>query len=82
MGRLELTDPYEIARTTASVILVAQADLNNLQSIDTMAQIWTADGGYSRPTRLQVMFKFLYNVVETVPPVQWNEPNGNNPIET
>lgn len=74
MGRLALTNPYEVARDGSSVILVAQADLGNLQSIETMAQIWQPDEGYSRPERLQVMLKFLYNVAETVPPQPWTDP--------
>jgi len=73
MGQLALTNPYEIARDGNSVILVAQADLRNLKSIDTMAQIWTPDEDYSPPARLQSMLKFLYHVVETAP-VRWGTP--------
>lgn len=74
MGQPRLSEPYEIARDGNSVILVAKADLGNLQSLETMAQIWQPGEGYGPLTRLQVMFKFLYGVVEIVPPIPWVEP--------
>ena len=70
---LALTNPFEIARDGDAVILVAQSDLQRLHSIETMAQIWRPGEGYGPVTRLQVMFKFLYGVTDTVPPVPWVE---------
>lgn len=74
MGQIKLSEPYEIARDGNSVILVARADLSKLQSLETMAQIWQPSEGYGPLTRLQVMFKFLYGVTETIPPIPWVEP--------
>lgn len=74
MGQLTLSNPMEIARDGEDVILVAAADVGNLQSIDTMAQIWRPGVGYFAPERLQVMLRFLYDFQETVPPVAWVEP--------
>lgn len=74
MGQLVVVEPYEIARDGEDVILVARDDLGNLQNIDTMAQLWRPKAGYFKPERLQVMFKFLYDVTETIPPIPWVEP--------
>lgn len=75
MGQVAFQDPMEIGRDGNDAILVAAADVGNLRSIDTMAQIWQPGKGYSEPDRLQVMFKFLYDFVETIPPQPWTEPN-------
>lgn len=75
MGQLALANPMEIARSGNDVILVAQADLKQLQDIETKAQIWRPGEGYFSPTPLQVMLKFLYDLTETQPPVPWVEPS-------
>lgn len=74
MGQIALQNPMEIGRDGNDVILVARADLGNLRSIDTMAQIWRPSVGYFAPDRLQVLLKFLYNFADTIPPIPWVEP--------
>lgn len=74
MGQLVLQNPMEIGRDGSDVFLVAAADVGNLQSIDTMAQIWQPGKGYSEPDRLQVILKFSYYYEDTIPPVPWVEP--------
>lgn len=76
MGQIAFQNPVEIGRDGNDVILVAAADVGNLQSIDTMAQIWRPGVGYFEPDRLQTMFKFLYDFVETIEPTPWTEPNA------
>lgn len=76
-NRPALTNPFEIARSGDAVLLVAMRDLAHLHDTKTMAQIWRPGEGYGPLTRLQSMFKFLYHVVDTVPPRPWVEPAGN-----
>lgn len=81
-NQLALTNPFEIARDGDAVLLVAQSDLTRLYNIRTMAQIWRPGEGYGPLTPLQVMFKFLYHVVDTVPPVPWVRPELAERVET
>lgn len=72
---LELTMPYKIADLHNGALLVAKADLGNLKSIDTKAQIYR-NGEYSPVQGLQAVLKFLYDVVVIPTPVPWSESNG------
>ncbi len=70
---LELQEPYQIAKLSDGALLVAKADVGNLKSIETRAQIYR-NGEYSPVQRLQAMLKFLYDVEVITPPIPWVEP--------
>lgn len=72
---LNIENPYKIGEFDGSSLLVAGADLERLQSLDTQAQIYS-NRKYSRLTPLQVILKFLYDVVDINPPQPWSDPNG------
>lgn len=68
---LGLTDPVVVARS-GDLVLIANGDV--LDNLDTDAQTWTADVGYSEAKTLQVWLKFLYYLEEVSPPEPWVEP--------
>ena len=71
---LRIEKPYKIGEFGNGVLLVAGADLERLQSLNTQAQIYS-NRKYSPLTPLQVMLKFLYDVVDVNPPQPWSDPD-------
>jgi hypothetical protein len=72
---LRIENPYKTGEFSGGLLLVSGADLERLQSLNTQAQIYS-NGKYSPLTPLQVMLKFLYDVVDVNPPQPWSDPNG------
>lgn len=71
---LKINNPYIVIKSGGAAVLVSEADLNNLQSMATQAQI--VRGGKVSPVQpLQVIYKFLHDFVELVPPQPWGNPN-------
>lgn len=73
---LELISPYKIASIGDGALLVSGNDLDSLRDIETQAQIWQPQTGYSLCKSLQIMLKFLYEL-EEIEPEPWNDPESN-----
>lgn len=68
---LRLTDPVIVARN-GDMALIASGDV--VTNLDTDAQTWSPEEGYSEVKPLQVWLKFLYYLDEVQPPQPWIEP--------
>lgn len=69
---MALSNPVVVARNGDFVLLVSGDD--DLKDINTLAQTYAPDEGYSATKPLQVWLKFLYYLEEVNPPEPWHEP--------
>lgn len=68
---LRLTDPVIVARN-GDMVLITSGDVAT--NLDTDAQTWSLEEGYSEVKPLQMFLKFLYYLEEVRPPQPWIEP--------
>lgn len=74
MTDLTINTPYLIARSGETAILVDEADLDHLQDLHVITQLWSPRSGYSTPRPLQQALKFLYELETVTPPEPWRKP--------
>ena len=67
---LQIQAPYVVVISGDLTVLVNKADIDRLQEMTTQAQV--VRGGIVGPVQsLQVIYKFLYDFTEVVPPQPW-----------